>query len=246
MKISLTGSGAIAGAYLKVNPSAGVYSFRKMEDEQIIEEVILSSDVIVHNSAGISPVNDNLGLTRRIVDLVLASKPEIRFINIGSMSYLSADGYLPVNKMTPYAYSKFGSEIYALMFLPNMTSVRFSTIFYKDHQRDGLSRLIHIARTEKIITIINNGSAKRDFIPLDIAAQYLDHVIREDTAPIINICSGTGTSFYQVAKMILNNIDARLVFEKGEVPWVKSLFTRELPEIIFSLEDEIKNYICGP
>ena len=245
MKISLTGSGALAGAYLKVNPSAEVFSFRKMEDDQIVK-VIRSSDVIVHNSASLSDENDNFELTKRIVDLVGTFKPRIKFINIGSMSYLSGDGYLPIERMTRYAYSKFISEIYSLALLPNARSVRFSTIFYKSPQRDGLSKLIHASKMEKKITLINGGSARRDFIPLGIAARYLDYVIREETAQIINICSGIETSFYQVAKMILKYIDARLVFEKGEVPEVRSWFTRELPEIVFSLEEEIKYYICEP
>lgn len=242
MRISLTGSGVLAGAYLKINPSAKVLSFFN-------RDVVLSSDVIIHNAAflpgnDLDRMMDNFKLTKRIVDKVLAVKPNIKFINIGSMSFLSNDGYLPVNKMSPYAYSKFLSEIYVMMFLPNMKSVRFSTIFYKNPQKDGLSELIYRAKMEGKITLINGGSAKRDFIPLDIAAQYLDYIVKEDTPPVINICSGIETSFLQVAEIILKYTKAELVFEERDTPEVLSKFVKSLPEIKFSLEDKIRNYLC--
>jgi len=143
MKISLTGHGLLAENYLKVNPEAQCYSFRKMSNEEI-ENVIRESDVIIHNSANLYSddinelMRDNLGLTERIVYHILKVKREVRFINIGSVIYLHENGYLSVEKMSPYAYSKFLSEIYCLINLGNFKSVRFSTVFFKDHKRDGL------------------------------------------------------------------------------------------------------------
>ena len=53
------------------------------------------------------------------------------------------DEYLQVDEMTDYAFSKFISEKYCLNSnLNSITSVRFSTIFYANENKDGISKLI--------------------------------------------------------------------------------------------------------
>lgn len=252
MKISLTGSGKLAEAYRKVNPSVEIFSFRKMKDEEI-KKIISSSDVIIHNAGALyslddgpnSMIDSNFGLTKKIVDHIRIVKPDIKFINIGSMSYLGKHGYLPLNKMTRYANSKLLSELYCVTILPNVKSIRFSTIFYKDANRDMLSFLCFSAVRDHQITLLNSGVAKRDWIPINIAAQYLDFVVHGKTKSIVNICSGIETSFRQIGEIIAKHVPSELIFKTMKVPDVLSKFKRELPEIKFSLEDEIKDYICA-
>ena len=248
MKILLTGSGSLAEAYVKINPQAKIYSFRQMSDDEI-EDSVCTASVLIHNSAARwdsdpgKTKDSNFGLTKRIVNLVLYVNPKIKFINIGSMSYLTQWGYLPVSKMTQYAFYKFLSEIYCIMNLPNVISVRFSTLFYKDFNRDGLSKLIYDAVFKKEICLFNGGTAKRDFIPINIAVQYLDYIIHKKTFQIINICSGIETSFLQVGKIISKYTNVEPIFGNDEISEVLCKFIRELPEIKFSLENEMNDYI---
>lgn len=248
MKITLTGHGVLAEAYQKINSNVRICSFRKLSDEEM-QKVITESDLIIHNAANTwsddshVQINDNLQFTRRIVLNILKVKPDIRFINIGSMSYLHEEGYLSVGKMSPYAYSKFLSEMYVLMSLPNKKLIRFSTIFFKDHTKDGLSKLVFEAVKECKFTLINSGKDKRDWIPVNIAVKYLDYITKNKTNTIINICSGRETSFFTIGKMITKLTGVNPGYVNKDIPEVLSKFHRILPEIKFSLEDEIKNYV---
>lgn len=246
--ITLTGHGPLAEAYQKVNPDARIVSFRKISDLEM-QKVIKESDCIIHNAANTWSdetdvlINDNLNLTRKITYQILKTKPDIRFVNIGSMSYLHKEGYLSIGKMSPYAYSKFLAEIHVLMSIPNKKLIRFSTLFYKDHTKDGLSKLVFDAVKTKKFTLINSGKDKRDWIPINIAAKYLDYVINNKTGTIINICSGKETSFFTAGKIITKLTRVNPSYKNMEVPEVLSEFRLTIPEIKFDLESEIKDYI---
>jgi len=248
MRILFTGGGSLAQEYTRVNSCVEVHSFRNMSDGEIVD-VIRDAEVIVHNSAWIhgddlaNLLASNVGLTKRIVDIIKDTDSNVRFINIGSMSYLHRNGYLSVNKMTPYAYSKFLAEIYCLMVLKNIISVRFSSLFYKDPTRDILSKLIYSAKNDKKIILYNSGQAKRDYVPINIACQYLDYVIRGDMTGVIDICSGIETRFLEVGNILSKYLNIPITWEYMPTPTVLSKFTRVLPEIKFSLFSEIINYM---
>ena len=246
MKILLTGSGSLAKAYKSVVPDAVVYSFRSMTNNEI-KKAIRTASVIIHNAAAridssVSNMRDsNFELTKRIVDIVCEVNPVIRFINIGSMSYINEGGYKNINEMTIYAFYKFCSEIYCIMNLVNVTSVRFSTIFYKDHTRDILSKIAYYAFNN--LVLYNKGVNKRDYIPINIAAMYLDYVVRNRSPQVVNICSGVETSFAEVGQFLSQLLNVGITWREGDMPYVMSRFTRVLPEIQFSLNEEIKNYV---
>ena len=247
MEITLTGHGVLADSFSQVR-KVNIHSFRKLSDADV-SDIVKASDVIIHNSAntrGKKPmelVRDNLSQTKRIVQIIRKTKPEVQFIYIGSMSYLTDDGYMELHEMTPYAYTKFLSEMITVMNMVNYKCIRFSTLFYKNDERDGLSRLIKVAKDQKIIQLINSGSARRDYLPIQIAAKYLDDALTADTRPIVNICSGVETSFFQVAKILQRLTGCEIKFDNAIVPKVRSSFKRVLKEIPFNLEDEIKDYL---
>lgn len=247
MKIVFTGHGPIAEAFCK-RYDASMYSFREM-DEDSRKNIISSNDVIIHNAANINGRNpqelmrDNFLFTRDLIKQVIEIEPMKKFIYIGSMSYLHEEGYISIEKMTPYAMSKFFGEIYVITNLVNSKIIRFSTIFFKDKDRDGISKIIYSAYQYGEITLYNSGSGKRDIIPLDIAIQYLYSAINAEKEKIINICSGHETTFFQLGRIIERKLGCRINFEDAQMPYVLSKFKRRLPEISFSLEDEISDYI---
>ena len=168
--ILLTGSGEIAECFSE-NFKCTIISARKLSDNELIFW-IKKADVIIHNAAIINAeslddyLEGNFILTKRIVDLVYKTKSSIKFINISSMSILfNNDEYLNIFNMTDYAFSKFISELYCLKHpLVDLTNVRFSTIFYGNEKRDGISKLIYDCVKYNEITLFNEGSALRDII----------------------------------------------------------------------------------
>ena len=207
--ILFTGSGALANACSQVFEVVTT-SLRSISDEKL-RDLLCNCDVVMHNSAAIQSdslakyVESNFMLTKRLVDVVCSVNPNVMLINIGSMSYLQRDNvYDAVNNMINYAYSKFLGETYLLKSpLKNVCSVRFSTVFYKNAARDGLSKLGYDAVKSNEIKLINQGCAKRDFIPIDVVAAYLSKLADCYNLPkTINIASGKSFSFKHFSNII--------------------------------------------
>jgi len=249
--IVFTGSGKIAEAFSKKFPCM-IISARKETEDKLIGSIKKAS-VIIHNAALIYSdhiddfITSNLDLTKRIVRLIEAHNPEVRFINISSMSFLKDEfHYQDMNDMSPYAFSKAISEQYVIRKqLKNSCNVRFSTLFYKDKSRDGLSHLIHRAATESQVQIYNHGKASRDFIPLEIAMDYLYTVANNSQLQgNINVASGKATTFADVVR-ILSELNPELLVTNKEAQTlsVLSKFSKKETAKISSLEYELFDHI---
>ncbi|MEI8140542.1 MAG: NAD-dependent epimerase/dehydratase family protein [bacterium] len=255
--ILLTAKGAFACEFMKRH-DAVVASKRELPQQEFIGALRLARSVI-HNAASISCnsadqfLKNNFENTRELVDLLVKVNSDANFINVASMSFLKDDtSYLETVQMSPYAYSKYRAERYCLESnLSRIASVRFSTLFYKDPARDGLSKLICDAVRTRKITLLNNGEGKRDFIPLGIAVEYVHKITQ---APDLrrgtwNIVSGNPVSFCEIAQMLKKHIDGLEISSKDvteSVAVLSSFHQRDvcaLGEISYSLEDEIRNYI---
>ncbi len=256
--ILFTGSGKISDLFQKIYPSR-IISARKLNDKEL-KEAIRDAQTIIHNSALIYSNNfddyiaSNFLLTRRIVNICEEVNPDIRFINLSSMSFLSDESsYLPADQMTDYAYSKYISENYCLRSsLKNLTNVRFSTIYYGDENRDGISKLIKDIIVKNEITLFNNGIAKRDIIPIRILIMYLYKLCNIKTlSKKYNIVSGVQTSFMDIVNILLKHYpNLKIANKEVDAYNVLCTFSKQdvisLGEIDFSLEEEIelniKNY----
>lgn len=246
MRISLTSSGRIATAYKKVNLDANIYSFRSMTIKEM-RYVIKNTDTLIHTAAPNREARYDehagaYGLTKIIIGIIRKHNKHIHLINIGSMSYLDKDGCMPLCGMESYAYWKHLSEVSCLTMIPNVVSVRMSSIFYKEDGVDILSTLASSALRGSV-NILNKGEATRDYIPINIVARYLDYIVKNKTDRTVNICSGYKTSFLDVVNMLKEMVDFNVEYIVGKTPYVLSEFTRTLPEIKFSLKDEIEEYI---
>lgn len=217
--IIFTGGGAIASEFSKRFDSH-IISARRLSNLELAEH-FKKATVIIHNS-GLIQSNDlnellkcNLELTKRVVDLANEVNPNCKLINISSMSILNeCDSYLPLDEMTPYALSKYYSEIYCLNHsFSKLTNVRFSTIFYKNKDKDGISRLAYDAVNYGKIKIYNNGSSCRDVLPLEYVASCLHELAELDLYPrILNIASGCSLPFSFFVKILKEKI-SKLVIE---------------------------------
>jgi nucleoside-diphosphate-sugar epimerase len=253
--ILFTGSGALAEEFSKMY-QCEVISARNMDDTELISW-ILKSKVIIHNAAIINTndfqefIDSNFLLTKRILDLVFKINPKIKFINISSMSILeNQDDYMAPDLMTNYAFSKYIAELYCVKHpFEDIVNVRFSTIFYGDEKRDGISKLVYDSLIKNEITIYNDGEAKRDIIPIRIASMYLFKLCCSKISERkINIVSGNSFSFkYIVLVLKKNNKTLKINNIYNDSKKVLSSFSRNsienLGEIYFSIEDEIGSYL---
>ena len=257
--ILFTATGALSAAFAQQYPCQ-IISARKLNDAELTEK-LEAATVVIHNAALLQAnvlseyMNANYELTKRILDLTYKTNPKVRFINVSSMSFLeTADAYLPTEKMTDYAFSKYKAEQYCLMHPlskkhKNIVNVRFSTLFYQDKTRDGLSKLGFDAVHEKQISLINNGNAKRDFMPLNIAADYLKKLTITNVLPLkINVASGKPLSFKHFSDIILKrdpsvkclNLERKTVNVLSNFP-IDAL--KELEEIKFDMDLEFAEYL---
>lgn len=236
--IVFTGRGSIANEFCQLF-EAHIFSFRNLNDCEILK-ILSDTTVLIHNSANLNPksldesIKDNFLLTQRIVSLILQSKRDIRFVFLSSMSVLeNQNSYKLTSKMNEYAFGKYLGEVYTLLSkLSNKVVVRFSTIFYGDPSRDGLSAMIFKAVKERKIELINEGKSKRDFIPISIASSYLKKVADLDFQGEVNIASGVACSFAEVARMICSMVNEIVISSEQKSDLIEPVFDFSRNDII--------------
>lgn len=203
-------------------------------------------------------LDSNSLLTRALLDHLKSTNPNAHFIYLSSMSVLKrkqkvlSDDFLDFRDMSDYALSKYIAELLCSRYQMPITILRFSTLFYKAPSRDGLSKLICGAVKDKKITLLNHGAAKRDFLPLDIAAQYVVNLTGQAKCfgKTLNIVSGVETSFREIADLLKSRVDGLIVENENielsvDVPTDFSCDDIDfLGKIEFDLFRRIDEYIC--
>lgn len=259
MKIVLTGYGSFANAYLK-HDDAAIASIRELGKSSFIKRLI-ESDVIIHNAATINSsdedllVERNFDFTRFVIKVLEDHNPSAHLILLSSMSMLDASNdkaYANVLSMSPYAYSKYLAETFCLRSsLAHISSVRFSTLFYRDPEKDGLSKLVFDATQNGNITIYDHGQAERNFLPVDVAAQYTKKIsrLKEREKRTYTIAAPHSIQFSEVATILKDCLSELQVTDLPSA--TKSLVLskfhlddiRLLGQIDFSIRDEIISYV---
>lgn len=255
--ILLTGHGAFAQEFLRQCDEGRIVSLRTTPKRQFIAQV-KQARCIIHNAADkacTSPaacVTHNFYQTAYLLHLLHRVNPDVLFLYLSSMSMLASDTtYRDVGDMTPYAYSKYLGETYCRVYpLKRYMCIRFSTLFYKDYMKDGISKLIYDAITDGTITLLNDGEAKRDILPLEIAVAYVQKIINQYPFPdtVITIASARQTSFNEIAGYLKKKLPGLCVKHRKQAvaPVLSSFDSRSIDtvgRIEFSLEKEIDTYI---
>jgi len=258
--ILLTGGGSFAQTYLD-QFEGEVASIRELSQANFLGKLSQSS-VVIHNVATINSDNleqlieRNFDFTRFIVQKLQELNPKAHLILLSSMSFLDPNDdqkYSDVQEMTSYAYSKYLAETYTLKCgLEHVSSVRFSTLFYKDPQKDGLSKLISDTVSQGRIILYNNGEASRNFLPIETAAAYVQKITEQEAKGkrTYTLAAPSATSFAAVADILRQYIPNLTIENKdftGNSTSVLADFSSEsideLGTINFSLDEEIKKYL---
>jgi len=263
MKVLISGaSGSFGSELIKHLDNFDTISLRYGEINEQQKSKLSNCDVLIHCGALLNGsfndlFNSNVLLTKNILDYLTLENPNVHFIYFSTMSLLQKkqnilpDDYLNFRDMTDYALSKYISEILCSRYRIPIIVVRFSTLFYKDPTRDGLSKLVYDAVKNNKITIYNNGVAKRDFLPLDIAVRYVVKLIGKEKffGRTLNIVSGRETSFQDIADFLKIRVN-NLIIEKKDLELVDNVPTNfncddiySLGKVKFDLFKKIDGYI---
>jgi nucleoside-diphosphate-sugar epimerase len=214
MKVLFTGTnGALGKLFVSMYQDTVQASVRYSDEKSFMAlvEQIKTADVLIHASANLNPgdiesgIRDNALLTYSIVNAAGKVNSNCHLILISSMSILGEDGEpKQIRDMTHYAASKYIMEELAWEDAKNpITVVRFSTLFYEDPSRDGLSKMVYSAVKNKNIVA---SDCKRDFIPLWAACKWLNKLCGNPVwyNKTINLASGKPINMLDVANHLVS------------------------------------------
>ncbi len=263
MKILISGTkGSIGSELVKILDSPAIISLRYNKIDTQQKAQLSNCDVFIHCGALLDgSFNDtfqsNFLLTKQLLDFLEANNPSVHVIFLSSMSLLKGKKTILYNdfanfeEMSDYAFSKYFTEAIFTRYNIHHTIVRFSTLFYKDPTKDGLSKLTFDAVKKKEITLVNKGMAERDWIPLEIASQYIKKLIG-NTAFIgktLNIVSGEEKSFMDIAQFLKSQINKLTIknINQETLSFVPHSFSvadiLSIGKIEFNLHDNIHEYV---
>lgn len=257
MKVILTGvNGFLGRKYIELFPDTVGISVRCTNDMRPYYcgscfNKFNNTDVFIHAGANIYPedtidaIKDNVILPLYLLNQLKLLKKIPHIILLSSMSVLGKNGeYKNPEKMSNYSLSKYLMEIISRKFpLLPITIVRFSTIFYGDESKDGLSRMIY---NSKKIGNISSINCSRDFIPIDVACTALSKVgmNKEFFNKTINIVSGKITNMIDIAKYLKKKYNTSI--HCTSLPNIENVcyeFNDDIMETdSFDLYDKIDNY----
>jgi len=217
MKVLFTGAnGALGKKYTQSNPDT-IPVYVRYNDGPGLQDLanqIKEADVLIHAGANLRPktaddaIRDNAILPLDIIDMAGKINKDLHIILISTMSLLSENCEPKrLKDMTYYAASKYIMEEMCQKLTSNpLTIVRFSSIFYEDPNKDGLSRIIYNAKFNKSIVA---ADCRRDFVPLWVLCRWLNKLCGNKTwyNRTINLASGKSVNMVDVAHHLVKKYD---------------------------------------
>ncbi len=257
MKVILTGANGALGSVFKKMYNKEIVSLSiRHEDVKAyskLRRLAKKSDVLIHMGAYLhtnflmEAISANTLLPRDIVQLVRQVNKRLHIILISSMSVLGKNGKLKkIGDVSAYTSSKGLMEEWCREIENvNVTIVRFSTLFYQDYLRDGLSSIIHDAQRFEEVTVYNHT---RDFMLLPTACSYLSKICgnKEFFGKTINIASGKPIKLFKIGEYLKEKYGTKLNKVKGYVDNTCHKFStkdvKKLGEIDFDIYEYIDLY----
>ncbi len=215
MKIALTGAGGALGReFMSLYPDTVPVRVRYGEYAQL-RAVLPTVDILIHAGALVPSehtTNELFIHNFLIPHDIHQDVGDLPVVFISSMSILSADGSKKSEEnMTKYTKSKLHMEREAKHY-KNHTIVRFSTLFYRNPTKDGLSKLIYTAKTEGRVSV---RDCVRDFLPLAAACRILREICSSPRHGVLNIGTGQQTNMLDVARYLQERYGVEVEVREG-------------------------------
>jgi nucleoside-diphosphate-sugar epimerase len=256
MGIVLTGaSGGLGRDFVRQFPDTRAVSVRygDYKSYENLSKELERADTLVHSAALIDSSNinalteANVLLVSDIINILNCINRKMKVIFISSMSQLDKLGMIrPTYTMSSYTFSKHIMEAYVQRraHIFDTKIVRFSTLFYRDPSRDGLSKIIKTAKASGKASV---AAVYRDFLPIDVACRYLRGLCdNESNSRVFNIGSGISTNLVKIGYHLENKFGTLVAYRKAERDNICSVFPDPsnygLTPIPFNIFDEIDSY----
>lgn len=169
-----------------------------------------------------------------------------RFVGVGTcFEYDLTDGYLSVGNtaiapLTPYAGAKAAANtMLHSWFQQQGTSYMWARLFYLYGAREDPRRLVpylHAQMQAGNRADLTSGTAIKDYMDVEDAAQLLVKDALGETEGASNICSGQGITIRELAEQIADQYDRRDLLNFGARP--DNLTD---PPIVIGLRNEVTN-----
>lgn len=237
-----------------------------IRDPEIITPLITETDIIFNLAAQVShndslddPVKDaaiNYNAHLQMLETIKKHNPKAVVIHAGSRLQYGKTESVPVSEdhpmkpLTPYALNKMAAE---QMYLYYHRCYSIPVILFRIANPYGprgqirhskyciINWFIHEAIRDNEITVFGDGNQIRDYIYIDdlIDAMILAAVTPEAYGEVMNLGSGEGTRFIDMAKKVVSITGSGRV---SQVPWPDSYINVETGDYISDIS-RIKNLV---
>lgn len=209
------------------NPVLLVDVLQQCDNLKIVINAFQKSDQIYQSSPEIL-IKNTIANLAVILELLIPHKHKIvKLIYTSSSAVYGANSSEKCQETTaPAPISLHGSlklaceqliTFYCKQQTIDYTITRLFNLFGGQDDSSLIYKLIKAWRTDKQITLVNQGKALRDFIHIDDAVWTYERLLALTGVPILNIASGQGISVQTIIKQ-LENHDVSFVLKEMENP----------------------------
>jgi nucleoside-diphosphate-sugar epimerase len=186
-----------------------------------LKKILKTDDVIIFIAA-IAPCKTK----KSLLDNILMLKnfiTAIKDVNISYIIYISSDAVYSDTSKKITEYSKTNPKnLHGIMHLKRermlirknkskLLIIRPTLIYGSNdpHNGYGPNRFMRLAVVNKNIELFGNGEEVRDHINIHDVGKIISMSIFRRITGILNLATGKATSFYRIAKIIINNIKSK-------------------------------------
>jgi nucleoside-diphosphate-sugar epimerase len=194
---------------------------RKKISIKKLKKILKTDDVIIFIAAK-APCKTK----KSLLDNILMLKnfiTAIKDVNISYIIYISSDAVYSDTSEKITEYSKTNPKnLHGIMHLKRermlirknkskLLIIRPTLIYGSNdpHNGYGPNRFMRLAVVNKNIELFGNGEEVRDHIHIHDVGKIISMLIFRRITGILNLATGKATSFYRIAKIIINNIKSK-------------------------------------
>lgn len=167
----------------------------------------------LNNASGLdSYIENSIGITSKILEYFKETDIEKIIYTSSSSVYgnnIFCNEHDEVKPLSLHAALKVSNEKLIEKFCTNYhvdyTIARIFNVYGANDTFSIISKIITAYKENKILSIVNNGNAIRDFIHIDDVVEAYIQLLTKQGMPIVNIGTGNGNSIKSILTFLKNN-----------------------------------------